>query len=120
MEEVLRQLEKAETICVFGLGKLFRDHFFKEYWDEGLSVSVFSDNNPDFQNKKISGIPCVSPAMLKKYPHVLVVVFIKNGENIIDQMHEMGIENCVLMEDVLEVCSFLCKEKFVKMTVFDA
>lgn len=119
VERVLKQFEKAETICVFGLGKLFHDHFYKECWDEGLNVSVFSDNNKDFHNKEIKGIKCVNPATLKEYPNVLVVVFVKNGESVIDQMHEMGIENCVLIEEVFEVCNFLCGEKFVKMTTYD-
>lgn len=119
VEKVLKQFEKAETICVFGLGKLFHDHFFREYWDEGLNVSIFSDNNPEFYNKWIKGIKCVNPKNLKKYPNVLVVVFIKNGKGVITQMREMGIENCILIEEVFEVCNFLCEKKFVKTTNFD-
>lgn len=38
--QVIERFRKAETVCVFGLGKLFRDHFFQEYWHEGLGGGI--------------------------------------------------------------------------------
>ncbi len=118
--QMLEKFEKAETVCVFGLGKLFRNHFFQEFWDEGLGgVSVFSDNNQKLQGTVIHGIKCVEPVELKAYSNIIVVVFVKEGEGIIAQMKEMGIADCILIEELFEVCNFLCREKFKKMTIYD-
>lgn len=119
VSRVLKGFKKAETICVFGLGKLFRDHFFQECWDEGLGVSLFSDNNLELQETYIEGIKCVPPMKLKMYPGVLVVVFIKNGNSVIEQMREMGIKNCILIEELFEICNYLCKEEFKRMTLYE-
>lgn len=48
-----------------------------------------------------------------------MVVFVKEGEGIIAQMKEMGIADCILIEELFEVCNFLCREKFKKMTIYD-
>lgn len=115
--DIVNKFAKADNVCVFGLGKLWRDHFYQEYWNEGLGVTVFSDNNPDLHNSTIDGIHCVSPAMLADYENLLVVLFVKNGDSIISQLNEFGINNCILIDEVFEKCNLLCKEKFKKMTI---
>jgi hypothetical protein len=113
---VIERFAGADTVCVFGLGKLFRDHFFQEYWHEGLGVSVLSDNNPAMQGTVIEGIPCIAPSELKEYSNVLVVVFVKNGESIISQLNSLGIENCISIDKLYDVCNWITGNAFRKMT----
>lgn len=110
-KQVIEQFEKAENVCVFGLGKLFRDHFFQEYWHEGLRVSVFADNNVEMHGKEIEGIRCVAPEQLKGFSNLFIVVFVKNGESIIMQLKEMGIENCILIDELFDICNSICQGK---------
>lgn len=109
--QVIERFRKAETVCVFGLGKLFRDHFFQEYWHEGMGVSVLADNNPDMHGKEIEGIRCIAPEQLKEFQNLLVVVFVKNAEGIIAQLKEMGIDNCILIDKLFDSCSSIYQEK---------
>ena len=108
--QIINWFEKTENVCVFGLGKLFHDHFFQEYWHEGLNVSFFSDNNPDLHGKKINGIECIAPTLLTKFSNLLVVVFVKNGESIIGQLEGMGIEKCIQIDEVFDICNLICRE----------
>lgn len=110
-KQVIECFRKAETVCVFGIGKLFRDHFFQEYWHEGLGVSVFSDNNSSMHGKEIGGIKCISPEQLKEIRNLLVVVFVKNGEGIITQLKDMGIENCIVIDRLFDVCNLISRER---------
>lgn len=110
--DVVRRLAEADSVCVFGLGKLWRDHFFQEHWDEGLNVAVFSDNDEKVQGTEIKGIPCVKPEELLKYPNPLVVIFVKNGvAGIMEQFRGLGINNCISIDNVFTQCLTLCEEK---------
>lgn len=110
--DVVRRLAEADSVCVFGLGKLWRDHFFQEHWDEGLNVAVFSDNDEKVQGTEIKGIPCVKPEELLKYPNPLVVIFVKNGAaGIMEQFRGLGINNCISIDDLFTQCLTLCEEK---------
>ncbi len=106
-EALLRRFASAETVCVFGIGKLWRDHFYQEYWHEGLGVTVFSDNNPELQGTCIHGVECVKPSELDKYQNLLVVVFVKNSSSIIAELNDMGISNCVSINEIDEKCRIL-------------
>lgn len=117
--ELVERFAKADTVCVFGLGKLFHDHFFQEYWDEGLGVSVFSDNNPNMHGIDIAGKKCIAPEKLKEYPNLLVVVFVKDAERIICQLDEMGIENTIAIDELFDICNGMCDMKFRKMAKKD-
>lgn len=110
--DIVRRLAEADSVCVFGLGKLWRDHFYQEHWDEGVNVVLFSDNNAKMQGTVINGVPCVKPEELLKYSNLLVVIFVKDdAHRIIEQLRELGIQNCIAMDDVFRQCSMLCKEK---------
>lgn len=108
---VVEQFEKAENVCVLGLGKLFRDHFFQEYWDEGVGVTVFADNDPNMHGRIIEGIRCIDPKELRELSNLMVVIFVKNGENISTQLREMGIKNSILIDELFGVCNTICGEK---------
>lgn len=103
IKNMVERFAMAEHICVFGLGKLWRDHFYQEYWGEGLGVSLFSDNNADLQGKDINGIKCVKPIELKEYKNLLVVLFVKNGESILSQLNGLGIDNCIMIDELYKI-----------------
>lgn len=115
--DIVDKFAKADNICVFGLGKFWRDHFYQEYWNEGLNVTIFSDNNTELQNTEVRGIKCVKPEDLKKYENLFVVLFVKNGDAIISQLNNLGINNCILIDEVFEKANLLCNENFKIMTI---
>lgn len=102
--EIVRRVIKAEHICVFGLGKYWRDHYYREYWEEGLGVTLFSDNRRELWNKEINRIVCLPPSELQKYKDLLVILFVKDGEEIIQQLAGMGITNCITIDYVMQEC----------------
>lgn len=114
--ELLRRFSAAENICVFGIGKLWRDHFYQEYWHEGLGVTLLSDNNQELQGTRIGSLECVKPSELNKYRNLLVVLFVKNGDAIISQLNSMGIDNCILISEIEEKCRMLRKSTNKRMT----
>ncbi len=116
MNDLLQRFVAAENVCVFGIGKLWRDHFYQEYWHEGLEVTVFSDNNPELYGTHFNGIECVKPSELGKYQNLLVVLFVKNGDSIISQLNNMGINNCILIGEIDKKCRVLQKVKKKSMT----
>jgi len=114
-KEIIRVLAESSRICVFGIGKLFRDHFWYEHWNDGLNATLLSDNNSNTWGTEINGLKCVSPNELKQED--CVVVFVKKGDEIIKQLKEMGIENCILFNDVFRIAISLCKGKFCRRKI---
>lgn len=112
--DLIDKFALADTVCVFGLGKLFREHFFQEHWLEGLGVSVFSDNNDSLWGTVIKGKECVCPDKLLDYSNLLVVLYVKNGcDEIIQQLNKIGISNIVKIDEVLDTCNFLIKNRVI-------
>lgn len=110
---VISRLAEAKTVAVFGLGKLFWDHFFQEHWNEGLNVSVFLDNNEEVQGTKIHGIECASPMKVINYEDLLVVIYVKSTGEIERQLNNMGISNYVTIDEIMnEYCDKI--EKMAK------
>lgn len=101
-DSVIQRLAEAKTVGVFGLGKLFRDHFFQEHWNEGLGVSVFFDNNKELQGNIIQGIKCISPEKTTDFEKLLVVIYIKNADEIKKQLQHMGINNCITIDEIMD------------------
>lgn len=102
--EIVRRFAAAGHVCVFGLGKYWRDHYYQEYWEEGLGVTLFSDNRQELWNKEINRVVCLPPSELQKYKDLLVVLFVKDGGKIIEQMAGMGITNCITIDCVMQEC----------------
>lgn len=114
--DMLKRFGVAESVCVFGLGKLWRDHYYQECWDEGLGTTIFSDNNPELHGQYVNGVECVAPNTLRKYKNLLVILFVKNSDGIISQLRQSGIDNYIVIDEVVRVCRGLCKENFLNMT----
>ena len=107
-QQIVAELATAETVCVFGLGKLFREHFYQEYWDEALGVTIFSDNDVNWQGQSIKGIPCVEPTSLTGYQNLVVILFIRNDCNAItQQLKRIGVDHILRIEQVLDACNTL-------------
>lgn len=99
---IINKLARAEHVAVFGLGKLFRDHFFQEYWNIGLNVEFLVDNNVDLQGAVYNGLPCISPEQLRKLRNVLVIIFTTEPDEIMKQLETMGINNSLSIDMVIE------------------
>lgn len=109
--EFVEKFVNAEHVCVFGLGKLFKEHFFQEYWNEGLNVTILSDNSEEYRNVEINGIECIEPSKLSEYKDVLVILFVKNNIDLIkEQLKKEGITNVLTIGQVVDNCNKLCKE----------
>lgn len=98
--EIIRKLREADEVCVYGLGKYFRDHYFDEYWHELFKANYFSDRNEELWGKQINGIECCSPNEIDK--NALVVVFALRTEEIIASLHQSGIRNVITICELLE------------------
>jgi len=103
--EVIANLAEAEQVCVFGLGKLFRDHFFQEYWHIGLNVNYLVDNNPDMHGKVINEIPCISSKQLSELSNAFVVIFVRNSEEIERQLEMLGIRKYISIDGLIDELS---------------
>lgn len=99
---VIRALIEAKEVAVFGLGKLFRDHFEQEYWNVGLNVKVLSDNNKELHGKEVAGAKCVSPEELANMDDVAVVIFVKAAESVKKQLKELGLEKVFSIDEIMD------------------
>lgn len=102
--EIVRRFAVAGHVCVFGLGKYWRDHYYQEHWEEGMGVTLFSDNRQELWNKEINRVVCLPPSELQKYKDLLVVLFVKDGDKIAEQLADMGITNCITIDRVMQEC----------------
>ena len=94
-------LAESKTIAVYGMGKLFSDHFFQEHWDEGLKVSVLSDRNISVRGNYYNGIICVPVNELKEYKNLAVIVFVKNVDSIRKELNSMGVQKVYSIDEVV-------------------
>lgn len=101
--DVITKLAIADTVCVFGLGKLFRDHYFQEYWHEGLNTKILSDNNSNLHGKEFEGLLCIPPEKIKEYPNVAVVMFVNSTLEIERQLKSLGINNIIDIKELIKV-----------------
>lgn len=98
--KIIQYFEKADTICVFGLGKLFWNIFFNHKWNEVLGHNFYCDNDPKLWGKEIDGIKCISPDELQKVSNPLVITCIKNDKSLRDQLLKMGIGNIINIKEL--------------------
>ena len=100
LSKMIGRILDAKQICIFGIGKMFWDRYKERFWDEVFPAAVLSDNNSALWGRSFYGITCVPPEELKKYENLLVVIFVKDGEDIRRQLEGMGMHNIILMKDV--------------------
>lgn len=99
---VLEKIKHAKHICIYGLGKFFKDSYFASYWNTVLKADLLSDGNPELYGKTIMGIPIVAKENLRDYEQLLVVVYPKNDSTIKKDLMEVGVSNIVNISDIME------------------
>lgn len=89
-KSLLQQIIQAKTICIFGLGSLFQSTYFVNGWNYVLKAALFCDNNPVHWEKRYHGILCVSPDKLKIYKGLVIIIYVSNPQEIINQLQFLG------------------------------
>lgn len=87
----LNLISRAQHVCVFGLGRYFREAFVTKKIKERFNVDILCDNNPEKWGKEYEGLPCVSPEELKNYKNLVVIIMVGEAEAIKRQLSELGI-----------------------------
>ena len=101
--ELINKFDQAKQVCVYGLGKYFKDHYFSEFWQEGIRPDIFCDKNEEFWGCEINGIPCVSPEQLFDMQDVLVVIFATNTDAIEKNLRTNGINHIIKIKELYEL-----------------
>ena len=101
--ELAKRLREAEHICIFGLGKFFKDNYFLAGWNNIIHADLLSDNNESLWGRSFGGIPIVPKHQLLSYRNLLVVVYVTNSQPVIESLHSIGIENVISIGDIMNV-----------------
>lgn len=99
-------IEKAEHVCIYGLGKYFEEAFFKQHVRERFAVDLLCDSNfekvemtirkPEYT--ELQGIRLQDLGRLKS---VYVIVMLGNPEEALMQIGKLvGPQNCAAYNDV--------------------
>lgn len=89
--EVLQKIAEAKAICVWGLGRYFREDFFQNGWDEILKPQYFTDTNITEEMKTELGERCVEVEKIINKRDLLVVIYVKDSESIEKVLDEYSI-----------------------------
>lgn len=101
--ELAKRLQKADHICIFGLGKFFKDNYFQAGWNSIIKADLLSDNNESLIGKSFGGIPIIPKKQLVSYQNLLVIVYTMNPNAIIDDLHSIGIRNVIQISDIMQI-----------------
>lgn len=101
--KLAQKLQQAEHICIFGLGKFFKDNYFQAGWNSIIKADLLSDNNEALIGKSFGGIPIISKKQLLSYQNLLVIVYTMNSNAIIDDLYSIGIQNVIQISDIMEI-----------------
>ena len=99
--KVFLDMANSKAIGVYGMGKLFSDHFFQEHWNEGLNISVLSDRDKLLHGRLVGKYTCVRPTDLKSCGDITIIVFVKNTSNIKEELHGIGINKVYFIDEVV-------------------
>lgn len=103
IRELVERLRNAKNICVFGMGNLFKSHYYQSSWNRLINANIFSDNSLD-GNTEYNGVSCVPPERLAELDGLLVISFISGYHGAHKQLEELGIHNVV---NILEIVNIL-------------
>lgn len=112
-KNIVESLKKSADVVSFGMGKLFDEHFFQEYWNVGLDVSYITDNKIQTE-KKYRGINVIPVASLGEIHNAAVIIFLKrNIDEIKKQLTGLGVKTIFTIDEIVTVCNELyrCKKK---------
>ena len=96
-------VDRADAVCVFGLGAYFEDAFFKQNVKERFRVSLLCDNS-EKRLKEIeeklesdSGLKCITPDCLPEYGNVAVILMLGDTRSAVRQLSPIvGPINCLV------------------------
>lgn len=88
-------IDRADAVCVFGLGTYFEDAFFKQNVKERFHVSLLCDNS-EKRLKEVeetlgadSGLRCIAPDHLPKYGNVAVILMLGDTRDAVRQLSKI-------------------------------
>ena len=101
-------VDRADAVCVFGLGAYFEDAFFKQNVKERFRVSLLCDNS-EKRLKEIeeklesdSGLKCITPDRLPEYGNVAVILMLGDTRSAVRQLSKIvGPTNCLAYNDLV-------------------
>lgn len=97
---VLNKIRHAKNICIYGLGKYFRDTYFSLKYNEAIQANLFSDGNIGETDYVTEG-EIIVPERMSDYEDLLVITWVKNPWGINKRLEELGIKNYMNVVDVL-------------------
>lgn len=100
---VIKKLVDAEQICVFGLGKLFKDNYFNSLWYNVIQADAFSDNNEKWWDQTIRGVHVYPPNKLGELQNLLVVTYVNDDAAIKQDLEHRGIKNILNINDIFNL-----------------
>lgn len=101
---IVRRIRCAKNICIFGLGKLFRDNYWNSLWSNVIRANVFSDNDESkWGRQEYRGIECVSPDELLKMEDLLIVTYVTDDTEIRKQLVNKGLNNIINIFDIFDL-----------------
>lgn len=89
-DEKNKDVDLSKDICLFGLGAYFMDH--KEIWNR-FDIKLLCDNDQKKWGTEINGVKCVSPKELQQYKNMLVIIMIKDYENVYNQLKLLSVDS---------------------------
>lgn len=95
------KIANAKKICVWGMGKLFWDIFWEHKWDEGLEPEILTDSNPTYYHHIYKGIKCLEPAEVLADKDILIVVFVRDSQSIIEMLKNNGVDSYVTYSEIM-------------------
>lgn len=100
---IITKILAAEQICIFGLGKLFKDNYFNSLWYNVLPADLFSDNDKKKWNQTIRGISCVAPNELPGIKGLLVITYVNDDKEIRKSLNKIGITNIININEIFDL-----------------
>ncbi len=100
---LLQKLRKADHICIFGLGKFFKDNYFYAGWSEIIHADLFSDNNEDLWGRRFGDIPIIPKHELLSYDNLVVIVYVNKPDKIIFELQRIGIKDIMTIRDIMQI-----------------
>lgn len=99
----INQAEKAEWVCVFGLGRYFEEAF--EYWkfEEKLGVNILCDNDSAKWGNVYKGLKCISPEELYQLENVIVIPMIGDFSIIEEQLKSHNLRYIIPSDVCFEI-----------------
>lgn len=110
-------VERAENVCVFGLGTYFREAFLQQDVRTKYHVNLICDNNDQkveevLKDKKFEGLKSITVEELRKLNNLVVIIMLGDPREVEKQLGALGIGNIITFNDLsMDAFMHLPKEK---------